>query len=401
MSWPTLFVQVAFVDPPLTAIASNTFVDITTYVTNMSIRRGRQDTLGRMEAGSAVITLDNSDRRFDPTNTAGAYYPNILPMRKIFIGATYSASAYSLFLGFIETWPQDIPGGLDTTVTIRCVDAFKYFALAKLNGSYASEYSNWAINTQLTALGWPAADRELFSGNSQIQAGTFSNTAALQHFQNVADVESGLFFMAGNGKATFHNRHYRLTTSTSTTSQATFTDAAGGTLPYLNVASTYDDSQIWNEARVTRTGGVEQVAEDTTSQAAYFTRTLTKNLPILTDTEALGLAEWLVGLYALPIFRFTSVTLDGLMTDSLWPHMLGRTISERITIVQTPPGAAGTITQSCYIESINHTIEASEDGVFWRTTFGVSSAEALAGSSFWILEDSVYGVLNSTTKLAY
>jgi hypothetical protein len=167
------------------------------------------------------------------------------------------------------------------------------------------------------------------------------------------------------------------------------------------VSSTYDDSQIWNEARVTRTGGVEQVATDATSQASYFTRTLTRNLPILTDTEALGLAQWLVGLYALPIFRFTGMTLDGLMDDALWPHILGRAISERITVKQRPPPITTALQQDCYIESIAHDVRSDERGTFWLTRFGLSSAEALAGSSFWILQDPVYGVLNSTTKLAY
>ena len=400
MAWPSLTVQISFVDPPLTATASTTWTDVTTYVLSLSTRRGRSDALGRIEAGNATVVLDNSDRRFDPTYASSPYSPNVLPMRKIRISAVYSATTYYLFSGFVESWPPDWPGGLDATTTIRCVDAFKYFALKKLNGPYASEYTNWSIDTWLTNIDWPgAADRELYSGQSQIQSGTFTNTPALQHFQNVADVESGLFFMGAAGKATFHNRHYRLTSSV--TSQATFDDAAGASLPYLNVTSTYDDSQIWNEARVTRTGGTEQVAEDTTSQAAYFTRTLTRNLPILDDTEALGLAQWLVGVYALPIFRFTSVTLDGLMSDSLWPHMLDLGISERITVTQHPPGAADVITEACYIELIAHQIDARADGVFWSTTFGLSSAEALAGSSFWILEHSVYGVLNVTTKLAY
>jgi hypothetical protein len=401
MAWPTLFVQISFTDPPLTPHATTTWTDVTAYVVSISTRRGRGDALGRIEAGSATIVLDNTDRRFDPTYGASPYAPNILPMRKISIGATYSASSYNLFLGYIESWPPDWPGGLDATTTIRCVDAFKYFALKKLNGAYASEFCNWSIDTWLTNISWPSADRELYSAQSQIQSGTFVNTPALQHFQNVADTESGLFFMGGGGKATFHNRHYRLTNSL--TSQATFDDAAGATLPYLNAGSAYDDSQVWNEARVTRTGGTEQVATDTASQAAYFTRTLARTLPILTDAEALGLAQWLVGLYALPIFRFNSVTLDGLMADALWPHMLGRAISERVTIRQNPPpqATADPIVADCYIESIAHQIDARPDGVYWSTTFGLSSADALAGSSFWILQSATFGVLQSTTKLAY
>jgi hypothetical protein len=143
------------------------------------------------------------------------------------------------------------------------------------------------------------------------------------------------------------------------------------------------------------------VATNATSQAAYFARTLTRTLPLLTDTEALALAQWLVALYASPIFRFTSITLDGLMDDLLWPYMLTLTISQRITVKQRPPPITAAIQQDCYVESVAHDIEARESGTFWRVTFGLSSAEALAGSSFWILQDATYGVLDSTTRLAY
>lgn len=400
MAWPTIAIAIAFGDPPLTALASNVWTDVTPYMIGFSTRRGRSDALGRMEAGTAQITLDNSDRRFDPTFTTGAYYPDVVPMVKLRIRATYSAVTYDLYVGFVESWPPDWPGGLDATTTIRCVDAFTYFAKAKLNGAYSNEFTGDSVNTWMTNLGWPVADREIYFNAAQIQSGTFVNTPALQHFQNVADVESGLFFMQGNGKAFGHNRYWRLTNSL--VSQATFDDSAGAALPWLQLASSYDDSQIWNEARVTRTGGVEQVAIDAASQAAYFTRTLTKNLPLLSDSEALSLAQYLVGLYAQPIFRFTSITLDGLMDDALWPPMLDLLISERITVIQRPPPiTAAIIQQDCYIESISHDVQATEDGTFWRTTFGLSSAEGLSGGSWWVLDSTTYSVLDSTTKLGY
>lgn len=399
MAWPQISIEIDFAHGPLTALASNTWVDITAYVISFSTRRGRSDALGRMEAGTATVVLDNSDRRFDPTFASGAYYPNVVPMKKIRISAVSSAVTYRLFVGHISSWPPDWPGGLNATTTISIVDAFTFFASVKLNGAYANEFCNWSIDTWLTNIGWPAADRTLYNAASQIQSGTFVNVQALTHFQNVADVESGLFFMGADGKAIFQDRYYRLTNSLS--SAATFDDAAGSTLPWLRTSSTYDDSQIWNEVRITRTGGTEQVATDTTSQAAYFTRTLTRTLPMLTDGEALSLAQYLVGVYANPIFRFTSVTLDGLMADTLWPHILGRAISERITVSESPPPIGVAITADCYIESIAHEVRATEEGTFWYMTLGLSSADALAGSSFWILDSATYSVLDSTTKLAY
>lgn len=400
MAWPTLAIEIGWVDPPLTANASTTWTDITASVISFSTRRGRSSALDRIEAGTATLVLENADRRFDPTFAASPYYPNVKPMRKIRIMAIYSATLYYLFAGYVESWPPDWPGGLNATTTIRCVDAFKYFALKKLNGAYSNEFVGDSIETWLTNIGWPgAADREIFAAASQVQSGTFVNTPALTHFQNAAEVESGIFFMSGQGKATFHNRHYRLTNSL--TSQATFDDTASATLPWLTVTSVFDDQQIWNEARVTRTGGVEQVATDTASQDDYFTRTLVKNLPLLTDAEALSLAQWLVGIYATPIFRFTSVTLDGNMVDALWPYMLDLSISERITVVQRPPPIGVAITQECFIEAISHEVTTDDSGTYWKTTFGLSSAEGAAGGGFWVLDSATYSVLDSTTKLAY
>jgi hypothetical protein len=123
MAYPTLLVQIAFGDPPLTALASNTWTDVTAYVVSIHTRRGRADPLGRVEAGTAQLVLDNSDRRFDPTYTGSPYYPNVVPMKKIRISATYSAVTYRIYTGYIESWPPDWPGGLDATTTIGCADA--------------------------------------------------------------------------------------------------------------------------------------------------------------------------------------------------------------------------------------------------------------------------------------
>jgi hypothetical protein len=144
---------------------------------------------------------------------------------------------------------------------------------------------------------------------------------------------------------------------------------------------------------VTRTGGVEQVATDVGSQDAFFPRTLVKNLPILSDTEALGLAQYLVSRYATPLLRIKAITLDGLMDDLLWPQILGRAISDRIRAIQRPP-VATTIQQDCYIESIAMHIEHDR----WSVAWGLSPADAL---TYWVLEHAVYGELDVTTRLGY
>jgi hypothetical protein len=92
-----------------------------------------------MQAGEASVTLDNRDRRFDPSNTAGPYYPNVVPMRHLRIRAT-EGSTYDLFRGFVEDWGQQWSGpaplGLgDAVCEVHVVDAFKVLNLVDV-GSY-------------------------------------------------------------------------------------------------------------------------------------------------------------------------------------------------------------------------------------------------------------------------
>lgn len=107
----------------------STWTDVTTYVRGLETRRGRNHELGKMQAGEASLTLDNRDRRFDPTYTSGPYYPNVVPMRHIRIRATNLAVTYDLFVGFVEDWGQQWAGPAaanqgDATCEMHLVDAF-------------------------------------------------------------------------------------------------------------------------------------------------------------------------------------------------------------------------------------------------------------------------------------
>lgn len=69
MTFPVINVAVDFEN-------NGSFLDVSQYVRSIKIRRGstRVDSpLVRYEAGTSVLTLVNSDRRFDPTNLAGPY----------------------------------------------------------------------------------------------------------------------------------------------------------------------------------------------------------------------------------------------------------------------------------------------------------------------------------------
>ncbi len=143
MSKPTYAIAAAFGVNPLTTPSAGQWVDLTAYVRSASIRRGKDHELSSTGAGELELRLDNTDRRFDPTNTAGPYYPSVRPMTRVRVRATVNAITYDLFQGFVEDWgqtypPRPIANGGDAEVVVRAVDAFKVLSLHDLT-AYSAE----------------------------------------------------------------------------------------------------------------------------------------------------------------------------------------------------------------------------------------------------------------------
>jgi hypothetical protein len=129
MDGATVTVEIAFTSSPMTGNAAITaaagWTDVSTDVRAINIRRGRQTELGTYSPGTMQLTLNNRARAYDPSNTAGAYYGNLLPMRKVRVTASSGATTATIFTGHILGWPLEYPGMVDATVVLGCVDAFR------------------------------------------------------------------------------------------------------------------------------------------------------------------------------------------------------------------------------------------------------------------------------------
>lgn len=137
MGFPTLTVEVALTTDPGD---TPSWTDISGYLEEIVVGRGRSQESESFRAGTLQILLANEDRRFDPTQTAGPYYPNLLPMRRVRVRATYSAVTYDVFNGYVDGWEQIYAHPQVARCRLTATDAFKVLGNTQLPSSaYAYE----------------------------------------------------------------------------------------------------------------------------------------------------------------------------------------------------------------------------------------------------------------------
>jgi hypothetical protein len=392
MAVPVIAVEVAFTTAPG---ATPSWTAVTTYVSSFRIQRGRAHELDQFQAGTATVMLDNPDRRFEPLYASGAYYPHVVPLRRIRIRATWNAVTYDLFHGYVERWQPSYPGPYEGVCEVTATDGFYVLANAAVNATYAQQFSGARIGAVLDAISWPAGDRSIATGLMQVQGRTLENEAALTHLQAVAVAEQGYLWLNPSGSVVFRDRASRI--KAPITTHLTLGSGGGAEEFYQDATWDYDSAHLFNDVRVTRRGGVEQVASDITSQTAYYTRTHAVNdTENAEDGDALTAAMMMLGKYKDPQYRARSIKLNALSDETtLWPHLLGRDIGDRISVIKRPPGGGTALTQVSWIEGVS--FDYVVEGARWNDLrWTVSPADT---NTYWQLQDATFGVLGTTTRL--
>lgn len=413
MDFPTIKVEAAFavgttsafiLDDPVkgvlgTATLSNEiWVDITEYARNITSRRGANRGEGpvlRFEAGTFTIELDNSDRRFDPTNTSGPYVAagrsQVEPMREIRVTAEYRGTSYPVCTGYADQWDVSYSGPSVSTCILTATDATKILSnfdrVALETGVGAGELSGVRVHRVLNSVNWPIGKRSIDSGNTALQATTMDRSA-WEELLKVQDTEIGQVFIDARGYVVFRERQANMTSPESTEVQAGFGDGVGE-LPFLDTKIAYDDTTLINLARIGRVGGIQQTAEDLTSQQQYLTHTYDRtDLIHQTDEESADYAAFVLYQCKDPELRFTDLSLAGNEDDELFDHMLGREIGDLITVTRRPPGDGPVTTRQCFIVGIQHSVPGPNQ---WVTTFALQSATKW---SFFTLDNGTLGTLD-------
>jgi len=403
-----LITEIAFDSNPLDS--TQTFTDVSDYLRSFEIVRGRNSNLDTFQTGTASVVLDNRDNRFSPNQTTHYYdstnnRSKIQPLKRIRIKAVYDSTTYIIFHGFVESFPVNYAGqGSDSTTKLRCVDLFKLLFNANLNNvgwnlgvsklgiatrlslTQQQELSSVRVKNILDSFNY--TNQDISTGQLEVQVQSESDNL-LQAIRKNEEAENGTFFIAADGDATFRDRNYRLTNTT--TPDATFGQGVGE-LPYSDIVTTFDDDKIINTVQITRSGGTTQTAISNESVERFGTHSLTKSGTLnVNDSDTSSIAGQIVVSNDIPQTQITQLIFRPRQDVNLWTKALGLDIGSFVEAKVTTP-SNDVESYDLFIEKIRHKVDAS-NGV-WTWTIGLSPAETGA----WILGVNRLGI---DTNLSY
>jgi hypothetical protein len=365
-------------------------VDVSNQINFIQSNRGRNATADRFITGSLTLRIVDQNGDFNPTNPASPYYTFLTPMKKVQISATYGATTYSLFSGFITSYVNQQPKDATEVAytTIQAVDAFRLAQNAQIStvtGAIAGDLSGTRINQILDQIDWPATMRDVDPGLTTMQADPGTPRTSLDAMTTVATSEYGALYVDTDGEFVFQDRS--VTAGSIGGTVTTFNDNGTG-IPYANANWKLDDTLIFNSAQITRAGGTPQTAINQPSIDKYFIHSYNnQNLLMQTDAVALDYAQAYVASRAETSVRCDSIELD-LYTDNYNAGIIAALeldFFDPIRVVTTQPGGS-TLDKTLQIFGVQNNITPNSFRVVFTTLEPVIDA--------LILNNNIYGTLD-------
>jgi hypothetical protein len=372
-------------------LAGTFFYDVTQYVKDIAISRGKNRDIDSYTAGESVVTMNNYNRYFDPTFQASPFYGNIIPRREVRI----SSNGIQQYFGTIDDWnlAYNIQG--ESTVSFVTSDGFYRFNNQALNAGTATvQTTGERISAILDNhnVNWPTAFRNIDTGVVTVGADVIAEgTNVLAYLKLVEKTEFGAFFIAKDGKATFKDR----TIVQPTTGLVVLTDDGTG-IGYSDIQITYGSEQLANEIVVSSVVTESTAtAIDVNSQSIYGVLNLTlSDLLMNSDADVEELAVYLANKYSQPEYRFDAVEiiLDDLSAEDQ-AKILNLELNDVVKVKFTPNGIGPAIQQYAEIININHRADLQ----IHRVTLGLARLDFL----YFILDDPTFGTLDTDNALGY
>ena len=382
-------------DDPVAGVLDNTeytlggtvFKDITDRAITVSTDRGKNRDLDRFNSGSLNVILNNDDRAFDPNYASSPFAGAIVPRREVRV----TVDGVRTITTTIDDWNYSYTPDGDSRAEIIATDEFTLLARQVLTaGTATPQLSGARVSAVLDmdSVGWPAGKRDIDTGVSTLGADVFDGNA-LTYLQKVSDSEQGLLFISKSGDLVFRDR---LDATPTTSSVVDFADDGTG-IPFTLTAVNYGSELLYNQSIVTSNAGTATANNDR-SQTSYGVTSVELDTLVSTQSQLQNLADFLVQKYGDPEYRFETIRVNlDTVGSANKATCLGLEIGDIINITFTPNNIGSAIEQYGQVIRINHEIETSRHDMF----ISVSSLDW----TFLVLDDSVFGKLDSNNALAF
>jgi hypothetical protein len=379
-------------DDPQWVLKGTLFVDITNDVTNIQIIRGKANNLSNFSSGEAIVELNNRSRFYDPTFEASPYYGNIIPKRQVRI----STNGIVQYFGSVDDWNLTYASNGEAYATFITSDAFNYLNNQTV-ASYTStpQYSGARINAILdnATVNWPTDQRNIDTGQAFLGADLIEdNTNALAYIQRVEQSELGRFFISKDGTPTFQDR-----SDVPISAGVVELSNTGSGIPYENLDVMYGSEELANEiVLVSSITDTTVIANESNSQDAYGIFNLTlNNLLIQNDAYLEETALFLASKYALPQYRFDSLTvrLNSITTEQQ-AEILNLEIGGLVKVSFLPSDTPPTIVKYAEIIRINHEVDVTGEHI---VTLGLATIDV----TYLVLDDPEFGMLDNNNVLGF
>jgi hypothetical protein len=390
-------------DSPTRGLLDNTeftlggdrFFDITDRLIGTSISRGKNQSLDRIDAGVASITVDNTDRNFDPLFPNGPYFGQLIPRRTVRI----TCNAQPVFIGQIDDFDISYAPSNRSQVRIDVSDAFSVLTSSGLEEfTPSSQLSGARVNAVLDRpeIAWPADQREIDPGNSTMLGALIEDgTSALEYLQLVSNSEFGNLFIGKAGRVIFRQRNAVPNTPSIVFSDEVVAGEFTG-IQFASVNNVFGSENLFNRISISNAAEEPLVAtaSDEDSQTIFGPRSFSQTDLLVESQEQLQfLADFLLARFKEPDYRFEAVTvvMDTLTTenqDAVLDLEIGDIVQVRFEPSDIPPA----IEQFCRIIGISHEWDATSKNI----TFALERLDF----AIFILDNPVLGVLDQD-RLAY
>lgn len=251
------------------------------------------------------------------------------------------------------------------------------------NGWFPDSFTN-RIYMVLQAIGWPSGDSVWMIDDevSFIIPADLDGVSALEYIREVLGSIEGHMFVQADGKLRFLGR-YQKASHDYAVSKGTFGDAPGE-LGYVGMDGySLDTELVTNIVRRERYNGTV-TAVDQPSITKYGPRDgatqISQVKSLLLDSEG----DYDLAKYRLAHYKEAISTVDDLVISArkdpinLWPQILQRELSERITLRRRPQSVGAVIEKEMIVEGVEHDILPKR----WITTWHIDAIDALRFFAF-------------------